>query len=74
MIKNKLTIKEAAEDVLRSYLVRCFKEVSKQYPKVQSMNPEDGADELLRLRRNNEIIIELKTIGNIIKCNINHVN
>jgi hypothetical protein len=57
-----LKTEQAAEDVLRSYLIRCFSEVSKQYPQVSSMNPEDGVEELLELRRNR------------INCTIQHIN
>ena len=52
MLKDNLSTEQAAENVLRSYLIRCFSKVSKQYPPVSSMNPEDGVEELLKLRRN----------------------
>ena len=74
MLKNNQTIEKAAENVLRNYLIRCFSDVSKLYPQVSMMRPEDGAEELLRLRNEKEIIIELITVGNNIKCSIQRIN
>ena len=73
MLKGNKSIEQAAEDVLRGYLLRCFSEVSKQYPAVTAMNPEDGVAELLKLRRKNKIIIELTTLEDIVQCTIQHV-
>ena len=73
MLKGNKSIKQGAEDVLRSYLLRCFSEVSKQYPAVIAMSPEDGVAELLRLRRENKIIIELTTVENMVDCTIQYV-
>lgn len=74
MLKDNVSTEQAAENVLRSYLNRCFSEVSKQYPQVSSMNPEDGVEELLKLRRNRKLIIELNTVRNRINCTIQHIN
>lgn len=74
MLKNNQSIEQAAENVLRSYLIRCFSDVSRQFPQVSMMKPEDGAEELLRLRNKKEIIIDLVTVGNKIKCNIQLIN
>ena len=74
MLKDNLSTEQAAENVLRSYLIRCFSKVSKQYPPVSSMNPEDGVEELLKLRRNRKLTIELKTVRNSINCTIQHIN
>ena len=74
MLKNNQSIEQAAENVLRSYLIRCFSDVSEQYPQVSKMKREAGAEELLRLRNEKEIIIELVTVGNNIKCNIQRIN
>ncbi len=73
MLKGNKSIEEAAEDVLRGYLLRCFSEVSKQYPAVTAMNPEDGVAELLELRRENKITIELTTVENSVECTIQYV-
>jgi len=73
MSKDNKSIKQAAEDVLRGYLLRCFSEVSKQYPAVTTMNPEDGVEELLKLRRENKITIELTTVENSVQCTMQYV-
>jgi len=73
MLKGNKSIKQGAEDVLGSYLLRCFSEVSKQYPAVTAMSPENGVAELLRLRRENKIVIELTTVENMVECTIQHV-
>ncbi|MDX2504062.1 MAG: hypothetical protein QNL62_06250 [Gammaproteobacteria bacterium] len=67
-------IKQIAENVLRSYLVRCFSDVSKQYAEVSEMSPEDGVDILLKLKNENKINIELDTVGDFIKCTIQRLN
>ena len=53
--------------------LRCFSEVSKEYPAVTAMSPEDGVAELLRLRRESKIIIELTTVEDIVECTIQDV-
>lgn len=73
MIKGSKSIKQAAEDVLGSYLLRCFSEVLKQYPAITAMTPEDGVAELLKLRRENKITIELTTVESSVKCTIQYV-
>lgn len=73
-LKDNMTIEQAAHDVKRSFLIRCFSKVAKQYPPVMSMLPEEGADELLRLEQENIITIELKSEGYIINCRINKLN
>lgn len=74
MIKNNQSIEQAAENVLRSYLLRCFFDVSQQYPQVSTMNPRDGVEKLLKLRRENKITIELTTVGGLVECAIRHIN
>ena len=73
MLKGNKSIEQAAEDVLRGYLLRCFSEVSKQCPAVTAMNPEDGVAELLKLRKENKITIELTTVETSVKCTIQYV-
>jgi len=73
MLKGNKSIEQAAEDVLRGYLLRCFSEVSKQYPAVIAMNPEDGVAEPLKLKRENKISIELTTVENSVKRTIQYV-
>jgi hypothetical protein len=73
MMKDNKSIEKAAEDVLRSYLIRCFSEVSKQYPDVAAMKPEDGVEELLKLKREKKIKIELTTVDSSVDCIIRYV-
>lgn len=73
MLKGNKSIEQAAEDLLRSYLLRCFLKVSQQYPAVKSMTPEDGVEELLRLKREKKIKIELTTINDSVECTIRYV-
>lgn len=65
--------KRRVENVLRSYLLRYFSAVSKQYPPVTAMNPEDGVAELLKLRKENKITIELTTVETSVECTIQYV-
>ncbi len=74
MLKNNQTTEEAAQKVLRSYLIRCFAEASRQYPEVSKMSPENGADELLRLEKDNMIEIRLTSVGDLITLSINRRN
>lgn len=74
MFKDNISMEQAAENVLRSYLVRCFSKVKKQYPPISAMNPVDGVEELLRLKREGKLTIQLATVGNIIECKIQYVN
>jgi hypothetical protein len=47
------------EKVLRSYLIRCHRAVSDEYPEIGTMEPEKAADFLLHLRRTGRIDIRL---------------
>ena len=47
MLKGNKSIEQAAEDVLRGYLLRCFSEVSNEYPAVTAISLEDEVAELL---------------------------
>lgn len=74
MFKDNKNLKQAAEEVLRNYLLRCFSKASKEYPEVAKMEPEAGVEKLLQLRRENKIKIELKTLNSLVKCSIQNVN
>ncbi|MBE9474791.1 MAG: hypothetical protein IMY85_07850 [Chloroflexi bacterium] len=74
MPKNNQTIEQAAENVLRNYLLRCFSKVSKQYPQFSNMRPEDGVEKLLKLRRENKIKIELTEVKDRLECSIQYIN
>ena len=62
-----------ARNVLRSYLVRCYSHVSKVYPAIASMPPEQGADHLLALRDAKKVEIVLNVKNELIKCQITDV-
>ncbi len=75
MLKNNQTLNKIAKKVLRDYLIRNFTNVSKEYPPIQRMSPENGADHLISLQEQNEIIITLNTLDNLlIECKIIRVN
>jgi hypothetical protein len=59
MWKGGLTTEQVAEKVLRDYLVRCHRLISKNYPKIAHMDPTEAADHLLRLRDSGSIKIQL---------------
>ena len=63
-------VKECADFLLRNYLTRCFSEISKNYPAIQKMTPEQGADHLIALRNEGKIEIKLKVVNEIITCQI----
>ncbi len=72
--KTKQTNKEIAEEVLRSYLIRCHRIIAQDYPEIAEMSPENAADYLLHLRKTNRIIIELDTgADELIGCKITNV-
>jgi len=59
MFKNGMTDSQVVEKVLRSYLIRCHRIVSDEYPEIKGMEPEKAADFLLHLRRTGRIDIQL---------------
>jgi len=59
MWKNGATDAQVVEKVLRSYLIRCHRTVSHDYPEIRNMEPEKAADYLLHLRRTGRIEIQL---------------
>lgn len=73
MFKDNKNVEQAAENVLRSYLLRCFFEVAQQYPAIKLMPLEEGVEELLKLKRENKIKIELMTVNDKIDCTIRYV-
>ena len=72
--KDGKSIEQAADEVLRSYLIRCYATISKQYPPIVGMSPEDGVMQLFKLRNEGKIKITLHSIGGLIKCTINAIN
>lgn len=59
MRKDEKTDGDALEGVLRSYLIRCHRHVSKDYPEIATMDPTKAADYLLHLRKTGRIEIRL---------------
>ncbi len=59
MWKDGKTTEQVAEEVLRSYLIRCHQLVAEDYPQIAGMEPTKAADYLLQLRRTGRIKITL---------------
>ena len=72
--KDGKTIEQAADVVLRNYLTRCYAAISKEYPPIAGMNPEDGVMQLFKLRNERKIEITLQAVGDSIKCRIKAIN
>lgn len=69
-----MTRKQAAMRVLHGYLVRCHHLVSKDYPDVAEMTPEESADYLVNLKENGIItIILFPKPNNLVGCKITHL-
>jgi hypothetical protein len=72
--KDGKTMEQAIDEVLRSYLIRCYATVSKQCPPIAGMNPEEGVGCLFKLRNEGKIRIELDSVGELVECKISYVN
>jgi hypothetical protein len=72
--KDGKSMKQVADEILRSYLLRCYATVSKQYPPIAGMNPEEGVDCLFKLRNEGKIRIALDSVGELVECKISSVN
>jgi len=69
--KDRQTTEQIARKLLRSYLVRCHRLVSREYPEIVSMPPEESADYLLHLQDTGRIDIALYSkSGTSIGCRI----
>ncbi len=71
---NEETIEEKAQTVLRSYLIRCHKTISADYPEIANMPPENAADYLIHLRDTGRITITLDMVGNQVECQIENLD
>jgi hypothetical protein len=69
-LKDGLTREQAAENIVRNYLLNCYSIVSKHYLPIADMKPEEGVDYLLKLRKAGEIEIRFKTVGDLLECTI----
>lgn len=75
MWKDGKTDEQVAEDVLRKYLVRCYRTVSRGYPEIAGMAPTNAADYLIHLRNTGRIRISLfNKAPNLIGCRIEETN
>ena len=73
--KDGKTTEQVVRELLRSYLIRCHRNVSKQYPEVATMAPVNAADFLLHLRDTGRIAIELYNKSpTIIGCRITELS
>jgi len=69
--KDGLTTEQVADKILRDYLIRCHRLISKDYSKIAHMDPTEAADYLLGLRDSGKINIQLYNKGlNSIGCRI----
>ena len=71
MTNNRM--REKATKVLRSYLIRCHKIISADFPEIEEMPPENAADYLIHLRDTGRIAITLDTVENNIVCQIENL-
>jgi hypothetical protein len=69
-LKDGLTREQAAENIVRNYLLNCYSIVSKNYLPIADMKPEEGVDYLLKLRKAGAIEIRFKTVGELLECTI----
>ena len=67
---KELELKKIAEIVLRNHLLRCFKDIVKEFPDIGDMPKEEAVDYLLELRQEGKVMIKLNTVGDLIKTQI----
>ena len=58
---DEKAVDNKATKILRSYLIRCHKSISVDYPEIEEMPPENAADYLIHLRDTGRIAITLDT-------------
>jgi hypothetical protein len=69
--KDGMTSEQVLKKVLRSYLVRCHRIISEDYPEIADMSAEGSADFLLHLQDIGKITIKLQNEdGGRIGCKI----
>lgn len=69
-LKDGKSMEQATDDILRSYLLRCYAIISKQYQPIANMSPEQGVGYLFELRKEGKIKISLETVDENIECTI----
>jgi hypothetical protein len=71
---DERTAAKKATRVLRSYLIRCHKSISADYPEIANMPPENAADYLIHLRDTGRIAITLDTVESTVVCQIDDLH
>ena len=72
--KNGLNTNQVARKLLRSYIVRCHKSISNDFPEVTDYSAEESADYLLHLKDTGRIDIALNNISDTeIGCKITEI-
>lgn len=69
-MKDEKTIDKKARKILRSYLIRCHRSISTNYPEIEDMPPENAADYLIHLRDTGRIAITMDTVEGSIVCQV----
>jgi hypothetical protein len=72
--KDGKSEEQVVDEILRSYLLRCYATVAKQYQPIENMSPEQGVEYLFELRNEGRIRISLDSVGEHIECTISSVN
>ena len=73
--KDGMTPDQVARKVLRSYLVRCHRLISEEYPAIASMPADRSADYLLHLQDTGRIDSRLYSKSNgLIGCKITELD
>ena len=73
--KDGKTDQQVADDVLRKYLIRCYRTISNDYPEISNMDPTNAADYLIHLRNTGRIRIELfNKTAPLVGCRIVELN
>jgi len=67
---DEKTVDKKATKILRSYLIRCHKSISADYPEIKNMSPENAADYLIHLRDTGRIAITMDTVEGAIVCQV----
>ena len=72
--KNGQTSEQVARSVLRSFLIRCHRIVSQDYPEFAAMSAVDSADFILHLRDTGRISLRLENQdASRIRCRITYL-
>jgi len=72
--KDGKTLEQVVEKLTRDYLLICYSDISNQYLPIADMDPEEGVDYLLKLKRDGKVRIEFRTVDEHIKCSIRLTN